>query len=121
MVSQQPTGLAPTRSRASVTVIGGTGGLGLLVANWLVATGDVRSVRLLSRSGRLSCAGSAYQQLLAAGVGITATAADCGTAADSAQLTGTACDVVLHAGGVLQVRTCACKCSAVSVSCCINP
>lgn len=55
VVAKQSTGLAPCVSdRATVAITGGLGGLGLLVARWLVGTGEVGNIHLVSRSGRFA-------------------------------------------------------------------
>eukprot|EP00878_Enallax_costatus_P022353 GHUV01023710.1.p1 GENE.GHUV01023710.1~~GHUV01023710.1.p1 ORF type:complete len:421 (+),score=183.85 GHUV01023710.1:79-1263(+) len=61
VVSPSPAGIHPagspagTRSsKASVAITGGSGGLGLLMAQWLAASGAVSSIHLYSRQGRLT-------------------------------------------------------------------
>jgi hypothetical protein len=97
--------------KASVAVTGGTGGLGLLVAGWLVKTGAVGKVVLLGRSGRptgLEGGGGsgnaeAWRALAGSGACTELIAADVACSEDAAAVWGggRAFDVVLHAAGVL--------------------
>lgn len=61
VVSAPPTGLhasdstpASLNSKASVAITGGSGGLGLLMAQWLATSGAARHIHLFSRTGRLT-------------------------------------------------------------------
>lgn len=135
-MSAPPSGLHPAgtgpdshSSKSSVAITGGSGGLGLLMAQWMVASGSVREVHLFSRAGRLPAAAAAapagllagsqetaaaplQQFLLASGVSVSLHAADVSFSSDLRAVTvnGSYCswgqhggfDVVLHAAGVLQ-------------------
>lgn len=92
---------AGTRSsKASVAITGGSGGLGLLMAQWLAASGAVSDIHLYSRQGRLTqAAANAPAGLLAlTGVG-SADVAGSGTAAPLHRwLLDSAVCVSLHSG-----------------------
>lgn len=118
-------------SKASVAITGGLGGLGLLMAQWMAASGSVREIHLFSRAGRMPAsaatapagllAGDAntaataeplQQWLLGSGVSVSLHAADVSFSSDLRAVTvdGSYCswgqhggfDVVLHAAGILQ-------------------
>lgn len=104
-MAQQASGLSHSgHTKAAITISGGTGGLGLLMARWLAASGQVARICLVGRTGKLP-EGEATQQLLAmADVAVSVVAADSAASADAAYLWGAhACDAVFHASGVLQV------------------
>jgi NADPH:quinone reductase-like Zn-dependent oxidoreductase len=111
---------------ANVAVTGGTGGLGLLVASWMVSTGETKRVVLLSRTGKTSAVQSggtdgggsstrAWSALAVSGAEIVVSAADSsfaedsravwegrlGDSAGSARGSSVPFDAVLHAAGVL--------------------
>ncbi|PNG99823.1 Phenolphthiocerol synthesis polyketide synthase type I Pks15/1, partial [Tetrabaena socialis] len=105
-------------SSGRVLITGGTGTLGLLLAEWFVQHG-VSHVQLLSRTGALPPA--ATERLLAASgaASITVTACDTAAAADAAALSATSphgrhpasaaallpVSLLVHAGGVLADAT----------------
>lgn len=107
---------APNSAKASVAITGGSGGLGLLMAKWLAASGAVSSITLLSRAGRLSeaAAADAADWLPTCSVPLTLQAADMSRRADvhallcgggytsSAAAAPPVFDVLLHAAGVLK-------------------
>lgn len=69
VIACPPAGLAPTPSgRATVAITGGSGGLGVLMAGWMAATGEVSAVHLISRTGRLPAQAA---PLTAAGIAVT--------------------------------------------------
>lgn len=133
VVQAPPSSLSPPAShssKASVAITGGSGGLGLLMAQWLAASGSVREIHLFSRAGRLpasaasapvgllagdgpSTAGEPLQQwLLGSCVCVSLHAADVSFSSDlrAVAVDGSFCswgqqggfDVVLHAAGILQ-------------------
>jgi NAD(P)-dependent dehydrogenase (short-subunit alcohol dehydrogenase family) len=74
VVSAPPSGLHPAgtgpnshSSKSSVAITGGSGGLGLLMAQWLATSGSVREVHLFSRAGRLPSSAAAAPAGLLAG------------------------------------------------------
>ena len=82
-----------------------TGGLGLMVARWVVQHAGAAYICLLSRSGRPSDARAAAA-LAATAACVTSAMADAGALADArstlgAARTGPALQAVLHASGVL--------------------
>jgi D-arabinose 1-dehydrogenase-like Zn-dependent alcohol dehydrogenase len=95
---------------ASVAITGGLGGLGLLMAKWLVTTGQARRITLIGRRGRLDDGrAAAVTHLLTrqSVAEVTVIAADMSCSGDAAAVweqLGGQCDAVLHAAGVLQVR-----------------
>jgi len=104
-VSAPPSGLHPAgtgpdshSSKASVAITGGSGGLGLLMAQWLATTGSVREVHLFSRAGRLPASAAAAPAGLLAGDGA---AMDADVALPLQQwLLGSGVSVSLHAADV---------------------
>ncbi len=96
---------------AHVAVTGGTGGLGLLVAVWMVSTGRARRVALLSSTGRASQGaaddGRTHPRHLAAltcsGAEVVFSSSDGSFAEDSRSGLDHSppFDIVLHASGVL--------------------
>lgn len=98
------------KSKASVMITGGGGGLGLLIARWLATTGQARRVVLVGRSGRLgrggaAAGGAAVEMMTGCDMEVSLVAADMSCEADATAAWGRCgdCDVVLHAAGVLQV------------------
>lgn len=74
VVSAPPSGLHPAgagpdshSSKSSVAITGGSGGLGLLMAQWLAASGSVREIHLFSRAGRLPASAATAPAGLLAG------------------------------------------------------
>eukprot|EP00879_Flechtneria_rotunda_P004708 GHRR01004972.1.p1 GENE.GHRR01004972.1~~GHRR01004972.1.p1 ORF type:complete len:737 (+),score=307.37 GHRR01004972.1:227-2212(+) len=138
VVSAAPSGIFPAGSagsgfsKARVAITGGSGGLGLLMAQWLAASGAVRDIHLFSRQGRLApSAMQALPTLLTSGTGtigsgvaqsslgqwlltsaatLTFCAVDISSKADMHMAMHGQCgsssaegyDMVLHAAGVLQ-------------------
>lgn len=108
LVSAPPSGLAPagsapnsTISKASVAITGGSGGLGLLMAQWMATTGSVREIHLFSRAGRLPASAAA------APVGLLAGDSSTGSSSTAAQqpalqqwLLSSGVSVSLHAANV---------------------
>eukprot|EP00955_Chlamydomonas_euryale_P054050 355669-Chlamydomonas_euryale.AAC.4 len=105
---------------ARVAVTGGTGALGLLTAQWLLATGSVSALLLIARSARVMAGGTAgaggaggtgstakaWAQLAAGAAAVTAIAADVACAGDAAEVwaprgRSKSVDVLIHAAGVL--------------------
>jgi len=59
VAAQKPLGLSSSpHTKASVTITGGTGGLGMLMAKWMAGSGEVARIRLVSRTGRCVYAAS---------------------------------------------------------------
>ena len=102
-------GILPFRADGTYLITGGTGGLGLVVAEWMAARG-ARSLVLVSRSGSpaaASPAATAIDAMREAGVEVVVAAAD---VADQAQLARVIHDIdgalpplrgIIHAAGVL--------------------
>lgn len=101
-------------SRARVLITGGTGGLGLLVARWLVGCGSVGHLHLVSRRGRTADEAQRLADLLLENgcrTSVTLQALDVAAAEDAQALWqqggnsdggDVGCwDAVLHASGVL--------------------
>eukprot|EP00883_Tetradesmus_obliquus_P011533 jgi/Sobl393_1/4315/SZX67650.1 len=102
VVSAPPAGIfaggsaAGAHSRASVAITGGSGGLGLLMAQWLAASGAVREIHLFSRQGRIPAAAAAAPPGLFTGdtPPASATATSSSSSSSSASLHGW----LLHSG-----------------------
>lgn len=96
----------PCTQKASVAITGGSGGLGVLTAQWLVSHGCVSRVKLFSRSGRLGAVAGA---LLHAAACVTVQACDAGCTEDLGVMWrhNERYDAVFHAAGILQVSCCA--------------
>ena len=96
----------PPRSCPSLAITGGSGGLALMIASWLVQRFGPAHIRLLSRSGRAGDAAAAARLAITAAC-ISTAAADAGSPADAATALaatseGPALQAVLHAAGVLE-------------------
>ena len=93
---------------ATIAITGGLGGLGLLVASWLVSTGAAGKLVLISRSGRLmqqqlSQITKAWSTLTSSAAMVITLALDPSASADSMALalSDSSFDAVIHAAGVL--------------------
>ncbi len=96
------------RSYPSIAITGGSGGLGLMVSEWMCQRTGPMHITLLSRSGKVAEDAAGLAALLATTACITSSMADAGLAADAAEvisssegsqnppLTG-----LMHASGVL--------------------
>ena len=115
VVSCQPSGpdlAQEQQSLPGVAITGGSGGLGLMVTQWLVQRHGPMYVRLLSRGGRVTDK-AALSQLAGSPASITSHMADAGIPADvadalaatsqaTAAAQGPALQALLHASGILQ-------------------
>ena len=95
----------PSRGCPAIVITGGTGGLALLIAQWLVQRGGPAHIHLLSRSGRANDpVGAALAGTAAA---VSTAMADAGSPSDVAEALaaagrrGPSLQAVLHASGVL--------------------
>lgn len=98
--------VTPARSYPAVAITGGSGGLGLMISQWLVQCNGPAHILLLSRSGRVMDAAAAG--LAATAACISSVMSDTGAPVDATAALGAAAfwqgpalQAVLHASGVL--------------------
>lgn len=110
VVSAERSGSAPPatqpRSLPCLAITGGSGGLALLITQWLVQRSGPAYIRLLSRSGWVADAAMAAGLATSAAC-VTSAKADAGSPADAAAVLaagsgqGAALQAVMHTAGVL--------------------
>jgi len=97
----------PPRSYPSIAITGGTGGLGLMVSEWMCQRIGPMHITLLSRSGKVAEDATGLAALLITTACITSSMADAGLAADAAEVltlenaTSPPLTGLMHSSGVL--------------------
>jgi NADPH:quinone reductase-like Zn-dependent oxidoreductase/acyl carrier protein len=99
----------PPCSYPSIAITGGSGGLGLMVSEWMCQRTGPMHITLLSRSGKVVEDATGLAALLATTACITSSMADAGLAADAAEVLNRNSEIassppltgLMHASGVL--------------------